>query len=108
MSNLRSKFEEIPEIKIILGCDDILWDDVYNWYRTNNTDANSTYHLAWLNGAWFVFQEQQRKIDALIKIVKCGSLEDAQSLIYTYIGYDHYYDKELNDAVIVVEGLLND
>ena len=75
MSELRKQFEVLPEIKRIVSCDEIKWCNVYNWYRTNNTDANSTYHVAWLNGAWYAFQEQQKKIDSLLDHV-CGSFED--------------------------------
>ena len=75
MSELRKQFEVLPEIARIVSCDEIKWCNVYNWYRTDNTDANSIYHVAWLNGAWYAFQEQQKKIDSLLDHV-CGSFED--------------------------------
>lgn len=63
MTELRKQFEGLTEIRRIVSCDEIKWCDVYNWYRTDNTDANSIYHVAWLNGGWHAFQEQQKKID---------------------------------------------
>lgn len=57
IEELRKEFERNKEIQRVLSCDDVKWCNVYNWYRTDNTDATSTYHLAWLNGAWFMFQE---------------------------------------------------
>lgn len=70
MTELRRQFEALPEIKRIVSCDEIKWCNVYNWYRTDNTDANSIYHVAWLNGAWWAFQEQQKKIDEALKILE--------------------------------------
>ena len=75
MSELRKQFEVLPEIARIVSCDEIKWCNVYNWYRTDNTDENSIYHVAWLNGAWYAFQEQQKKIDSLLDHV-CGSFKD--------------------------------
>ncbi len=62
---MRNEFEKLPEVARLVACDEIKWCEVYNWYRTDNTDANSIYHVAWLNGAWYAFQEQQKKIDEL-------------------------------------------
>ena len=63
--DIREEFEKLDEIARMVACEEIKWCDVYNWYRTDNTDANSIYHVAWLNGAWYAFQEQQKKIDAI-------------------------------------------
>ena len=59
----REEFEKLPEIARMVACKEIKWCDVYSWYRTDNTDANSIYHVAWLNGAWYAYQEQQKKSD---------------------------------------------
>lgn len=59
----REEFEKLPEVARMVACDEIKWCDTYHWYRTDNTDANSIYHVAWLNGAWYAFQEQQKKLD---------------------------------------------
>lgn len=45
-NEMRSEFEDLEEIARIITCDDVKWCDVYHWYRTDNTDANSIYHLA--------------------------------------------------------------
>ena len=58
----REEFEKLPEIARMVACDEIKWCDTYHWYRTDNTDANSIYHVAWLNGAWYAFQEQQKEM----------------------------------------------
>lgn len=63
-NEMRSEFERLEEIARMVACDDVKWCDVYNWYRTDNTDANSIYHISWLNGAWYAFQEKQKEIDA--------------------------------------------
>ncbi len=68
-NEMRGEFEKLPEIARVIACDEIKWCDTYHWYRTDNTDANSIYHVAWLNGAWYAFQEQQKKIDDVLNLV---------------------------------------
>ncbi len=66
----RKVFESLPEITRIISSDEIKWCDVYNWYRTDNTDANSIYHLAWLNGAWWSHQAQAKKLEGCVVVQK--------------------------------------
>lgn len=66
---MREEFEKLPEIARVIACDEIKWCDTYHWYRTDNTDANSIYHVAWLNGAWYAFQEQKKKIDKALALI---------------------------------------
>lgn len=60
IEELRSDFEENKQIARMIACDEIKWCNVYNWYRTDNTDSTSIFHLAWLNGAWWMFQELKK------------------------------------------------
>lgn len=63
---IREEFEELTEIaEIFKGLHPtIIWFcDKSNKYATSFSGFND--RVIWLNGAWYVFQEQQKKIDAL-------------------------------------------
>lgn len=64
MSDLRSRFEEIPEIKETLQCG-IYYNADLNSY--SSVTGASYISLARINGACFVFQEMQKKIDAVLQ-----------------------------------------
>ena len=62
----REEFEKLNEIaEIFKGLHPtIIWFcDKSNKYATSFSGFND--RVIWLNGAWYVFQEQQKKIDAL-------------------------------------------
>lgn len=65
MSDLRSKFEEIPSISIVLGKPKKVYFDQENNMYMGGCDED----YYWINGAWFAFQEQQKKIDAVLSVV---------------------------------------
>lgn len=64
MSDLRSKFEEIPEIKVHLDHGNVF----FNVDRNTYASEFSSLHVVscYVNGAWFVFQEKQKKVDAVL------------------------------------------
>lgn len=62
MSDLRSKFEEIPEIKNLLVRGVVFFNDAIKNYDGLRGD--------YVRGAWLAFQEQQKKIDTVIKWVE--------------------------------------
>lgn len=66
MGDLRSKFEEIPEIKETLQCG-IYYNADLNSY--SSVTGASYISLARINGAWMAFQEQQKKIDAVLSYI---------------------------------------
>lgn len=58
---MRSEFEKLPEIKDNLSCHIYFGgDDLYHTALINFQEL-----VNWLNGAWYAFQEQQKKIDAI-------------------------------------------
>ena len=62
----REEFEKLTEIaEIFKGLHPtIIWFcDKSNKYATSFSGFND--RVIWLNGAWYVFQEQQKKIDAI-------------------------------------------
>ena len=72
----REKFEALPDVAIIFkGLHPaIIW-----FYKTANRYATSfsgfDNKVVWLNGAWYAFQEQQIKLDAIKK--KLSDIYDA-------------------------------
>ena len=63
MSELRQKFESLPEVIDSLSCHIRIGSD--GLYYTSLVNFEKL--TAWLNGAWFAFQEQQAKIDLIEK-----------------------------------------
>lgn len=97
MSDLRSKFEEIPEISFILSKPkQVLFNEENNMYTGGIED-----YYYWINGAWFAFQEQQKKINAVIKWV-----EDKKKTI-PLSEWHGYTTEEYVDADDLLE-ILND
>ena len=61
---MREQFEKLPEIRDSIS-EHIVF--IGNKYTTPNPDF---YDLVnWLNGAWYAFQEQQKKIDSVNKLI---------------------------------------
>ena len=61
---MREQFEKLPEIRDSLS-EHIVF--IGNKYTTPNPDF---YDLVnWLNGAWYAFQEQQKKIIEVLKLL---------------------------------------
>lgn len=71
---MREQFEKLPEIEQGLRhchynestndyCSDVFNEETHEW------------HAQYVNGAWYAFQEQQKKIDSMLDHV-CGSFED--------------------------------
>ena len=60
---MRKQFEKLPDVAEKLNEKHIVF--IANKYTT----ANSSFYdsVNWLNGAWYAYQEQQKKIEALIQ-----------------------------------------
>ena len=62
---MREKFEKLPEIA------DSLSEHIYfggdGFYHSSLVNFQGL--VNWLNGAWYAFQEQQKKIDEVLNLV---------------------------------------
>ena len=57
---MREEFEKLPKVAEVIK--------KYDGYRIGNKYSTyDTAYTAWLNGAWYAFQEQQKKIDGALK-----------------------------------------
>lgn len=72
MTELRKQFEGLPEIAKRIELQNLKFCEKGNLYYT---EIGSCISAAWVTGAWYAFQEQQKKIDSLLDHV-CGSFED--------------------------------
>lgn len=72
MNELHKRFEALPEIKERISLNSMKFCEKGNLYYT---EVGSHISAAWVTGAWYAFQEQQKKIDSLLDHV-CGSFED--------------------------------
>lgn len=66
MKTMREKFEGLEKIKDILDeykSDVINFDDEKDEYEAKLYVTFVPEYIEWLNGAWYAFQEQQKKID---------------------------------------------
>ena len=65
MVEMREQFEKLPRVKSILRL--VKYSESSDGY--DPLDQKSIYEIYadWSNGAWYAFQEQQKKIDGAIK-----------------------------------------
>lgn len=63
MNNLRSEFEKLPEVA--KNIDKYVFCDLENEYKA--IDIRYAVGCIKINGAWYAFQEQQEKIEAVKK-----------------------------------------
>lgn len=63
--DIREEFEKLDEIAEILKDEDTHWCDKRGMYINQRVFQDST--TGYLNGAWYAFQEQQKRIDRLKK-----------------------------------------
>ncbi|MDC4974780.1 hypothetical protein [Acinetobacter baumannii] len=67
MIELKDKFESLPHIKEKLsGLDLDVRDWLYVAKKPNDVDQVSDAH--WVNGAWYAYQEQNKKLVSLMKL----------------------------------------
>lgn len=67
MKTMRDNFEALPEIAKLIKEGDAFYCDKGDWYLCKDVD-NSAIELA-LETAWYAFQEQQKKIDAVLEYI---------------------------------------
>lgn len=61
---MREEFEKLPEIAEIIVREKAVF--IGDGYRIRGNDQAESY----LDGAWYAFQEQQKKIDEALKILE--------------------------------------
>ena len=76
--DIREEFEKLPEIAARIGVG-IYWNEYQQKYQTDLSNLSPT--VCYLNGAWYAFQEQQKKIDAIVSIVREADLSDGNSSV---------------------------
>ncbi|GEM_PF-5225695 len=75
MIDFKQNFESLPHIKEKLCGLDL---DVRDWLYVakNPNDADQVADMHWVNGAWYAYLEQQKKINSMLDHV-CGKYEES-------------------------------
>ena len=63
---MREQFEKLPHISLVIGFLKFS-EDSNDYIRID--DRIDSYALGLVNGAWYAFQEQQKKIDEVLNLV---------------------------------------
>ena len=63
---MREQFEKLPHISLVIGFLKFS-EDSNDYIRID--DRIDNYALGLVNGAWYAFQEQQKKIDEVLNLV---------------------------------------
>lgn len=67
MNELRKQFEALPNIRVWFVNSTLLFNGLeYEFF--DKTLSSNNYTLGFINGAWYEFQEQQKKIDSFKKM----------------------------------------
>lgn len=72
MKTMREKFENLAQIKNILEyneSDNIVFDEEKQEYKAELYTTFVPEYIEWINGAWCAFQEQQKKIYAVLQYI---------------------------------------
>ncbi len=78
--DIREEFEKLDEIaKKLSASDGVYWSSHHGYY--NSLHEYDDYDVGFVNGAWYAFQEQQEKIDAIVSIVRDADLSDGNSSV---------------------------
>ena len=72
--DIREQFEKLPEIKgtIFEYKHEVIFDESENKYTTPCYSTFEPEYVYFLNGAWYAFQEQQAKINAVLQYLDTG------------------------------------
>jgi len=62
---MREQFEKLPGIRKIMNENGIYFMNHSGWYEAR--DFKDFEYEQYINGAWYAFQEQQKKIDGALK-----------------------------------------
>ena len=69
-NKMREQFEKLPEIAKMIDSGDVWWSEKHNNYSGSDSELD-----CYVDGAWYAYQEQQKKIDSMLDHV-CGKHED--------------------------------
>lgn len=92
---MRDQFEKLPEIaRRIAESNSLNYDEESKGWRSPEWDSTTCCNEDFVNAAWYAFQEQQKKIDAVLRFVDGYDSIDIENSV------------NLRDCVNEIEGLL--
>ena len=75
---MREQFEKLPEIRKIMNENGIYFMNHSGWYEAR--DFKDFEYEQYINGAWYAFQEQQKKKIDSLTAYKDQLLEDIENM----------------------------
>lgn len=84
MVEMREQFEKLPEIRKIMNENGIYFMNHSGWYEAR--DFKDFEYEQYINGAWYAFQKQQKKLDCCREENKAHleKIDDLQGRIDVY------------------------
>ena len=72
--DIREEFEKLPEIANLISESEAYFADESIYFCDND------FACGYLNGAWYAFQEQQKKIDAVFNAIEQSELHQDRTV----------------------------
>lgn len=83
---MREQFEKLQHIKEKLdGLIYYVRDDLYEAKSFSNPEQVADMH--WVNGAWYAYQEQQKRIETVFQKMDDMGMVDTVQILEDYINY---------------------
>lgn len=73
---MREQFEKLPEIAKMIESGDVWWSEKHNNYSGSDSELD-----CYVDGAWYAFQEQQKKLQHIYD--DCTEYTTVSELLYS-------------------------
>ena len=98
--DIREEFEKLPEIANLISESDAYFADESIYFCDND------FACGYLNGAWYAFQEQQKKIDENHRLIH---IDDLRTLVHwTEMMASEYGDDDAVEIALRVKSMIED
>ena len=79
--DIREEFEELEAIDRLMQLCGATYSEITRNYKIKSTGLYDVEVCSFINGAWYAFQEQQKKIDEFVSIVHEAYMSDGNSSV---------------------------
>ena len=81
MTELRKQFEALHHIESMMQLCGAGYHEITRTYKIESTGLNDREVCSFINGAWYAFQEQQKKIDDFVNIINDAYMSNGNSSV---------------------------
>ena len=78
---IREEFEKLDAIDRMMQLCGATYSEITRNYKIKSTGLYDVKACSFINGAWYAFQEQQKKIDEFVSIVHEAYMSDGNSSV---------------------------